>query len=427
MQTIFRTRWLSVGLALWCSLSGDGASRCQADLIRLKSGGDLRGKILPETLTDARELSVRTVTGALVTVSREQVDFITRRSLTYEEYELKARLADQTVAAQWELADWCVSRRLMPQREKHLEAVLELDPENAQAHKALGHVLREGRWTTQEEDMLARGYVKHQGRYITPEEKSLLENSQLDRQLQLAWYEKLKIWSNWLTGRYEKQRQQAIDELRQIDDPYAIPALQNFLAEQPDREVRLIYIATLKQIAAPEAMIALVKMAVLDGDQGVRAQAREAIPEDQSGQAVGELIAYLQHSDNQVVRRAGSALRSLGNQKAVPYLIEALVTSHKYRVAVERPPVGVSLGPGGQVGGLQPPVLPPELYGALMTGMISPDAIIPARTPVRIQHWKTVRLDQQNPEVLEALREMTQVDFGYDKRTWKLWLMSQKS
>ncbi|MCA8985782.1 MAG: HEAT repeat domain-containing protein [Planctomycetaceae bacterium] len=416
--------WSTAALILGWLCSGSA----MADLVKLKTGGELRGKVVSDEQRAPREVSVRTVSGAMVTIRREDVEFIARRSLTYEEYELKARLAADTVAAQWELAEWCVSQRLMQVRERHLERIVELDPENEAAHKALGHQLRGGKWTTHEDYMLSRGYVRYRGRYITPEEKLLLESSQADREKQLAWFEKIRVWSNWLSGRYETQRQLAIEQLKTVDDPHAVPALRNFLEEHAAREVRIVYINTLSQIPFPDATVALAHLAVFDADQGIRLRAVNTIPEQATGMAAGEFIGYLRHADNLVVRRAGSALKQLGDQQAVPYLIEALVTNHKYRVAVEHPAVGVTLGPGGMVTpGVQPPLLPPDLQAALLTGYLSPESIHPPPNPAGAKQWVTVRVDQQNPEVLEALREITQADFGFDKRTWKLWWMAQNS
>lgn len=409
------------------ALAIPAGNACQADLVRLKTGGELRGKVLNERESEAGNVSIRTVAGALVTVPRKQVEFVARRSMLYEEYELKARLTPATVEDQWSLAEWCVANRLMRQRDIHLENILELDPENAAAHQGLGHVQRNGSWTTHEEDMLARGYVKYRGRYITPEEKMLLDNSQQDREKQLAWYEKIRVWSNWLTGRYDGPRQKAINALADLTDPHAVPALQNFFGDKTNRDVRIVYINTLGQIASAEAVNALIELAVSEDDQGLRIRAIDQIPQEANAQAAQTLVSYLQNDNNLVVRRAASALKSLGDSQAVPYLIEALVTTHKYRYAVDAPAVGVTLGPGGVTSGLQAPLLPPGLEAGLRTGLISPENIIPPQNPVSIKQWRTVRVDQQNPEVLEALNEITQVNFGYDERTWKLWWMSQNS
>ncbi len=397
----------------------------QADLVRLKSGGEIRGKIITGPQDQGLYVVVRTVTGSVVTVFARDVDFETRRPYSYEEYELKSRLLPETVEAHWEMSEWCREQHLSRQRDLHLEKVIELDPENEVAHRALGHIERDGEWTTLEQHMIDQGYVKFRGRYITPEEKLLLEHSREERERQKEWYSKVAMWSGWLTGRRDSQRELALKNFREITDVSAIPSLQRYLGEQESRDMRLLYIEILEQIPSPQATSALVKMSVLDGDQGLRLRSVEKIAANQRHLAVAEFIQHLRDEQNVVVRRAASGLKQLGSEVAVPQLIEALVTTHAYRIKVPNPTVGVSMGPGGAVSSGTRVVLPPDIEAGLLTGAIDPANIhFPGANSFR---WETVRVNQQNPEVLDALQTLTDVDFGFDERTWKLWWMSQNS
>ena len=398
----------------------------RADLVRLKQGGELRGKIVTNANEVGYRVCVRTVTGAIITVHKKDVEFETRRPLYYETYELKSRLVPETVEAQWEMAEWCREQRLKRQQEIHLEKMLAIDPDHEVAHRLLGHVERDGKWASLEEHMLDQGYVKHRGRYITPEEKMLLEHSQEERERQSEWMAKASLWASWLTGRLDKQREIALENFRGIDDPLAIPGLQRHLGEQENRDLRNLYIETLSQINDSSAISALVRMGVFDGDRGLRMRAIEKIPENQTNFAVAEFVQHLRDSQNVVVRRAATGLRTLGSSKAVPQLIDALVTNHSYRIKVPNPTTGVSIGPGGAVSSGGGSILPPDIQAALLTGVMSPDNII---LPPGAQsfHWETVNIAQQNPEVLEALKSLTSVDFGFDERTWKLWLLSQNT
>ncbi len=399
----------------------------RADLVRLKQGGELRGKIVTNVNEVGYRVSVRTVTGAVITVHKNDVGFETRRPLSFETYELKSRLVPDTVEAQWELAEWCREQRLKRQQEIHLEKMLALDPTHEIAHRLLGHVERDGKWASLEEHMLDQGYVRYRGRYITPEEKLLLEHSQEERERQNEWMAKASLWASWLTGRIDKQREIALENFRTIDDPLAIPGLQRHLGEQENRNLRSLYIETLSQINDSSAITALVRMGVFDGDRGLRLRAIEKIPENQTYLAVTEFVQHLRDSQNVVVRRAATGLKTLGSSKAVPQLIDALVTNHSYRIKVPNPTTGVSLGPGGSVSsGGRGSLLPPDIEAALLTGAMSPDNIILPPGPQSF-HWETVNIAQQNPEVLEALRSLTEVDFGFDERTWKLWWLSQNT
>ena len=403
------------------------ATQSSADLIRLKHGGEVRGKIVSSSSSRSGHVDIQTVSGAMVSVSEKEIEFVTRRSLVYEEYEMKARLTPRNVASLWTLSQWCQEKRLKSQREKHLAQILELDPQNEQAHRALGHIKREGKWTTQEEYMLSRGYVRYKRKYVTPEEKELLEKSAAEREEQHRWHSKLAGWSKWLTGRSDKQRQIAVENIRALTDPTAVPALEKVFADHSSRDVRLLYVETLTRFDTPASVTSLVKQGLFDVDSGIRSRAIQAIPETRKQLASSVLVQHLANKQNVVVRRAASALGKLGDRSAIPFLIEALVTTHKYRVQVDLPTVGVTLGPGGNVTQGSQYQLPPEIVAGLLTGQIPPENISTQSNPPPVKAVRTVRVNQQNPEVLEALKSLTKVNFGYDKRTWKLWLLSQNS
>ncbi len=413
-------------LASLCFILGI-ASELPADLIRLKHGGEIRGKIVPEKSHYPNRLSIKTVSGSTVSISKKEVEFITLRSISYEEYEIRLRLTPRDTASLWSLAQWCQKKHLNLQRKKHLNELLELDPENEQAHKALGHIKREGVWTTYAEHMASRGYVRYKGKYITPEEKGLLESTAADREKQQQWHSKIYAWASWLTGRSDNLRRKAVEQIQAIRDPHAVPALKKILANHDSRDVRLLYIDSLTHIEGPVSASSLVLQGIFDVDRGIRMRAIEAVPETQKNIANSVLIQHLNHKQNVIVRRAASALNKLGDKAAIPHLIEALVTTHKYRIQVNVPTIGFSVGQGGNISqGLQNQ-LPPEIMAGLLTGQIPPENISVQGNAAPLKKLRTVRVNQQNPEVLEALKSLTKVNFGYDERTWKLWLLSQNS
>lgn len=100
----------------------------RADLVRLKSGGELRGRIVKAA--DESVLTVETESGAEVTVAAAAVEFVTLRSATIEEYESRARRTLASVPDQLGLAEWCRQKGLTAQRLEHLERVIELEPDH---------------------------------------------------------------------------------------------------------------------------------------------------------------------------------------------------------------------------------------------------------------------------------------------------------
>ena len=68
-----------------------------ADVVRLKSGGEVRGVIVAPSDGTTGTVTVETLSGGVVSVPREDVEFVTRRPRVVEEYELKAKTAPETI------------------------------------------------------------------------------------------------------------------------------------------------------------------------------------------------------------------------------------------------------------------------------------------------------------------------------------------
>ena len=398
----------------------------RGDLIRLKNGGELRGELREERGRSGERLTVRTLSGAVVSVDRVDIEFLSRRPLRVEEYEARSRRTPMTVEAQWELAEWCRQNTLISQRERHLEHVIELDPDHEQAHYALGHSLHDGEWMTRDELMTSRGYVKYKGRYVTPQELELLEKSAAELQAEREWYRKVRLWHGWLT-RFPDRARDALVEFRRVRDPNAVAALQKYFAEETDRQMRGLYVEILEQIPGDKSAEALVRQSLLDADADLRTAALEALKPDQHERAMKLYIAELKNGLNPVVERAAAGLKQIGDDRAVPDLIEALVTTHRYRVTVPDPTNSYSFGGDGSFA-TAPAVLPPDVEMAMRLGQLPQGVIVnkPNLGPVRTRQV-TVKKDHRNANVLAALRELTGEDFGYDERTWQLWYTAQKS
>lgn len=395
-----------------------GHSTAKGDVIKLKNAGELRGLLEDRTATSSSpEITINTLTGGVVVVPGSRVEFITRRPLILEEYEVRAQIAEDTVEGQWAIAEWCRKNRLREQRATHLERIVELDPDNEAAHYGLGHTKRNGRWTTREEVMTALGYVKHKGRYVTPEELELIEKTAAERAAEREWFAKVRLWHSWVTGRYPKKVNDGVANLKQITDPNAISALQKIMSDDTNTQVRGLYVEILAGIRGLKPISALVRQAMLDIDATIRSAALAAIDESRRKTAIAYIVDYLRNDTNTIVRRAAAALGKIGNDDVIPYLVEALNTTHKYKVQVDAP------GYGAQAGS----VLPPQVELMLRTGQFPDGVIINQPQTPRVKKTVTLRVNQQNPEALAALQRLTGENFGYNERTWKLWWVSEKN
>lgn len=423
-------------------LSG-GAAR--GDLVKLKGGGELRGVFLDKVVTGRAGAPVRveTLTGGIVTVSQDDVEFLAKRSRSIEEYEWKTRLATNTVDAHWELQEWCKQQGLKKEREAELLLIVSLDPEHEGAHRMLGHIRQDGKWMTRDESMAAKGYVKYKGKYLFPQEVELLEASSVHRDAEVDWHKKLHIWQGWLHSSNPARQIQARQELQDISDADAVGPLVKMFRNEAADDVRLIFVRTLARLQSTAAVQALVIQSLFDSSSAVRVAAMEGITGKSRDIAIPIYTRALSDEMNDIVCRSAVALGHFGDPEAIPNLIDVLSSTHTYRQKVQE--TGYLATQGGSPL-LQPVeiVLPPRdiplaipgvplplsttTPGAIYPGNAPPQSVV-AAVPVPVTRERTVLVTRefQNTEVLAALRKLTHEDFGYDKRTWTLWWTANRS
>lgn len=403
-------------------LSGSIAS---ADTIQLKNGGELRGELLPETRhpghkpTDAahRRVSIRTLTGAVVAVSRDEIEEIIHRRPLSEEYETLRRAAADTVNDQWELAEWCRSRSLSRERAVHLKRVVELDPAHAAAHRGLGHIQREGRWTTTDAMMTARGYVKYKGRYVLPQELELIEAEEHEDVAEKAWFRRIRRWEGWLDSDRADRHSDALSGLKSIRDDNAVLALSRTFRNSASEEKRLLYVDILNRIEGDKPLKPLIQQSLHDESRFVREAAVRGVRRHDVAAAVPIYLRALKNEHNAIVNRAGTALGQLGDESVVPILIEALVTRHQYQTLVPDQALSVATNGSMAPGGVP---LPPNIVGLLATGQLPQGIQVQTNAPVRMKEV-TVEKNESNPSVLSALKLLTGEDFGFDEAAWRNW------
>jgi hypothetical protein len=405
-----------------------------ADVIKLKDGGEIRGTLKPpdskarrEKTAETEQLVMESLTGAEIVVAREEVVFITKRPRNLEEYESLARHVTDTVEARWELAEWCRKHGLTEARKEQLSHILELDPEHKPAHYGLNHRRQGNTWVTPEEadaELLAAGFVRYKGRLITTLERDLLENGATRVQQQNEWRPKVRLWIGWLTGRDAARRADAMVKFRELRDPDAIPALVDFLLGDANADLRRLAVQTLAQMEGTVAVPALARVALSDADHSLQSSAFQSLSDEQRAAAVPFFQRALRDESNLIVRRAAILLGRCGIRQAIPALIDALATSHKIRVP-QGPAYAASFNRNGSMAG-SGSVLPPEIEAAMRAGQLPYGVVINnSNAPAAPVKWVTVRIPLQNVETLEALRTLTQQDFGYDKRAWRLWWQAQ--
>jgi len=367
------------------------------EIFLLRNGGRIEGTLLNPDEVPRRSYLVEVAPGARITLTFAEVEKVLYVRPELQQYERIRASYPDTVEGQWALAEWCREQRLAQQRERHLRRILELDGDHEQARMALGYNKINGQWMTRDEAMARRGLIYYKGRWRTRQEIELMEDREQIEQAQRAWYGKLKMWREWLGTPRDAQARQNI---RAIDDPLAVPALSRGLKEDSALGAKLLYIEALGRIATSPAVKALAEAAIQQPVEEVRLSCLDELKRIKSPEAVAYFVEQLRSKDNRVVNRAGKALGELGDPSAIGPLIDALVTTHKFKIVVGRPGSMSATFPTGGTGG----------SGLAMGG--GP---------------KIVTRQLPNQDVLDALVKITGgVNFNFDERAWKYWYATQK-
>jgi hypothetical protein len=142
------------------------------DVVYLKSGGKLEGRIVSRTET---KIEVDIGAGSL-SLPMASVERVEEARSPLDDYDERAAAVGASDLEGWlELARWASRASLGTQSLDAYEHVLELDSGNAEANRALGRVEVDGRWLSEEEAYRARGYIHFEGRWMTPEEQAAIE------------------------------------------------------------------------------------------------------------------------------------------------------------------------------------------------------------------------------------------------------------
>lgn len=166
--------------------------------------------------------------------------------------------AECNVDDQLQLAHWCVAHRLRESSRVHFGIVLQLAPDNGDARRALG--IREYRGMMLTEDQIAALKAELQRR-----------NESIDR-----WRPKLLALKRKFRSRDELVRQDAADELVQIDDASVLPAAEMLVAGE-NRESALAVVALMSRFHSQQTNEGLVRQALLSPFPQVRKSVAEAL------------------------------------------------------------------------------------------------------------------------------------------------------
>ena len=241
-----------------------------------------------------------------------------------------------------------------------------------------------------QELMTARGFVRYRGMWRTVQEIELIERSDRVNLAQREWTIRLERLRKRLDD--PRQAEAAVEEIREIADPFAVPALAAALGKERMPRVRADYVEALSHIRGAEAMTALVSVAVDHADPETRILAAERLVDIGPEMAAQAIAGALGGADNARINRAAEVLGRLGSASAVGPLIGALETEH------------MLVAGGGAPEGSTTATFTPSGGGLSMGGG-------PKRQKTRVQ----------NQRVLEALVKITGENFDWNTAAWRAW------
>jgi hypothetical protein len=374
----------------------------RADVFVLAQGGEVVGELQNPEQSPRTTYAIKTAEGVVVTLASSQVKQVLRPKPEEIEYEKVRSQYPDTAEGQWELAEWCKERKLIAYRKAHLMRVLELDPNHEAAHKALGHIKTDGKWTTQRDQLASQGLRFYKGRVRTQQEIDILEEGQKQKGTEADWAQKIE---RLIRGLASDRAEEARAALLAIRDSGATKGLAAGMKRNIPPQVRIVLAQALAGIDTHEAVMALAFSAIADPVEEVRLTCLELLKKKKNPAAVKYFIDRLRDrkSRNVDINHAGVALKMMGDISAVGPLIDALVTVHKIRNPNYNPGQMSTTFGGGSGGG-----------SGIGMGMGSgPKFFIqPA----------------QNRDVLDALVALTgQAALGFDVPAWRAWFAAQKT
>ncbi|MFM9058870.1 MAG: HEAT repeat domain-containing protein [Planctomycetaceae bacterium] len=243
------------------------------------------------------------------------------------------------------------------------------------------------------ERMAALGLVRHDGAWRTPQEVELRGRAERDAAARREWSKKLER----LRRALDRGGASAAEEIREISDPLAVPALVAALHADPDGRVRGLYVEALSHVRSPDAAAALVATALDHADPETRIAAVERLEALGPALMAPAFVAALASPDNARVNRAAEALGRLREPSAVAPLIASLETTH------------VVMQGDGAAPGSTTATFTPAGGGLSMGG---------GPKPVKVQ--------VRNDRVLEALVALTGQNLSWDGAAWRRWLAARE-
>lgn len=336
-----------------------------------------------------------------------------------KEYMDRLLAMDDTAGAHVALAKWCASNGLAERAKVHWREALLRDGDNAEARAAAGFVKRNNQWVP-----AAEAKAEPAGKETPGVDPKLAERTRAASQ------EVRDILRQYLIPGDEKKWAEGQRRLLAISDPAAVDAIGKLLGASGDVEVRSLACEALAQIPCDLSLRFLLGSYLGDESSAVSLQALEGLKRQPDDRILQQLVWALTRGTKPVMDRAAYALGELRNLKAVPALISHLRAPEQYKVMVKElvePSHSMSGTVSAYIAGLEPIVGHGVVAYKPIVGYIGGGSGLGASTPEEVVTEKTKTRMVEQPAVLEALKSITGMDYGYRTQDWWSWLGRQQA
>jgi hypothetical protein len=158
------------------------ACALHADTVYLENGNTLEGRVRYEK----GKVIIEQANGEIV-LDASKVEHVEPGKTAMDEFDEKFKALNDNKDAKAEdfvaLGKFAKEKSLQRQTRRAFDKALQLDPENAVARQALGHVKFDGQWMSSDDANRARGLVKHGESWVTPEAKADLLRLQQEAEI----------------------------------------------------------------------------------------------------------------------------------------------------------------------------------------------------------------------------------------------------
>jgi hypothetical protein len=383
----------------------------RADTLHLKGGDTIEGEVVKDL---GESLRFRTLSG-IVDIEKERIVKHVKGPSPWRLYESRRKAAPDTAEGHYQLARWCREHGLRAEEIEHLERVIKLDPDHADARQALGYVKQDGAWVKPPPPQT-----------LTPEEReaqrAAREEERLLRKLVSKWFVKVRAIHQ---GRMESEKEgsakfrQGREKILAIRDPLALPALTGVLSAG-NVAVRRVLVEALAQFEQDEATMNLVVITLYDPSAEIRGLAATDLLRRKDPRVVAELRDALGSDEEPILRHAAAALGVLKARAAVEDLIDVLNTERQGTIRISRPVYldGVLIAFGGGCRYTHGRRL--VYYRPIGIGVLGSGTIVGTATS-----YESVPISVNRTEVQEALIAITGQNFGFDATAWQQWWRQQ--